>query len=107
MSHVADILLLTMLEDGGSKSVKECPNADALSDWLAEHYNGCRLVQFDGLAGGNKAMQANVFGTAINYCDIPALVAAFRAIKWEYPESAQLLVKDEHDDTFTMYRPEG
>jgi hypothetical protein len=63
-------------------------------------------VQVDQLAVGTKAMQCDVFLTAINYLDIEAFVEVFRGIPWNVPECVQLLIKDEHDELFTVYLPE-
>lgn len=102
MSHVTDILLLTALHDGGRDD--EHPNADALSAWLVEHHGpACSLKQLDQHADGNKRMQADVFGVALQSCNIGALVSQFRAIPWESPESVQLLLKDECWDAFIIY----
>ena len=102
MSHVTDILLCTGIDDGGAED--EHPNADRLSEWLvSKHGAACKLVLVSDRAGGNKVMQADVFAVAVNHCSIPALIEAFRAIPWDYPEAVQLMVKDEHDDAFTIY----
>jgi hypothetical protein len=106
MSVVTDILLCTALYDGGGDD--EHPNADALSAWLVgRHGPLCALHQLDQLAHGNKAMQADVFGVAVNYCDIDGLVAAFRSIKWERPDSAQLLLKHEDWSAFRVFTVAG
>jgi hypothetical protein len=104
MSHVSDIILITAIEDGAAVE-SDHPNADRLSEYLRENHKSS-LIQVDGHAGGNKAVQADVFMAAINYLDIPAFVAAFKSVHWEIPECAQLLIKDEHDDRFTEYRIE-
>ena len=103
MSHVTDILLCAFVDDGATKEDGRT-NADELSAWLVDEYGGANtLKRLDGIATGGKAMQADVFGVAVNYCDIDGLVAKFRTIKWERPESAQLLVKDEDWDGFRVY----
>ena len=103
MSHVTDILLCTAIEDGGTGQ-DEHPNADALSDWLVDEYGEANMLKrIDKIARGGKVMQADVFGVAVNYCDIDGLVAKFKAIEWEHRESAQLLVKDENWGAFRIY----
>lgn len=103
MSHVTDILLCTAIEDGG-KVTDDHPNVDALSAWLVEEYGEANaLKKMDQLATGGKVMQCDVFGVAVNYCDIKELVRQFKLVLWEYPESAQLLVKDEDWDAFVMH----
>jgi len=103
MSLVTDILLCTAIEDG-AQADDQHPNAEALSAWLVQrHGPACQLKQLDGYAGGNKVMQADVFGAAVNYCDTEGLLSAFRAIPWQRPECAQLLVKEEHWDAFRLF----
>jgi len=103
MSHVTDILLCTAIDDGGQME-DEHPNADRLTAWLVTQYGPANaLKKLDHIAGGGKAMQCDVFGVAVNYCDIEELVRQFKAIGWESPECAQLLVKDEQWDAFVMH----
>ena len=90
MSHVTDVLLLASLEDSGVQKVQQ---------WLEEN-KWPKLVEISDHAGGNKAMQCEVWAAAINYFDIEAFAAAVKSIEWEYPDSVQLLVKDEHDEWF-------
>ena len=105
MSVVTDILLCTAIADGGSED--EHPNADALSAWLVSKYGpACALQKLDGHAGGNKAMQADVFGAAVNHCSVDDLLSAFRAVPWEYPETALLLLQHENWDRFRPFTVE-
>jgi len=104
MSHVTDIILMTSIDDGAGDREGH-PNADKLSAYIEKNHRGHTLVRVDCHAGGNKGMQCDVFMSAINHMDIEAFVAWFHGIEWERPESVQLLVKDEHDDRFTMYCP--
>jgi inhibitor of KinA sporulation pathway (predicted exonuclease) len=92
MSHVADILLLTSIEDPGIEDAQK---------WLREN-NWPALVEISDHAGGNKVMQCEVWSAAINYFAIEDFVAVVKGIRWEWPESVQLLVKDEHEDHFTL-----
>lgn len=102
MSHVADVILVTAIDDGGGED--EHPNADRLEQWLQQHQSpNIRLAKVDQHAGGNKAMQCDVFLAAVNYLHIDEFVAAFRAIPWDHPERTQLMLKDEHDDRFAIY----
>jgi len=103
MSFVTDVLLCTALGDGASTKDSRL-NANVLSDWLVEHYGpACALEKLSSYAGGNKAMQADVFGVAVNFCNREKLIAAFQAISWQYPESAQLFLKHEDSDSFQLY----
>lgn len=103
MSKVTDILLCTAIDDG-SRGDGEHPNADLLTAWLVEQYGpASTLNKLDHMAGGNKAMQCDVFGVAINCCNTKSLISKFRSIKWEWPERAQLLVREDGDGAFVVH----
>ena len=95
MSSVTDIILTTSINEKGVKEIKS---------HIESAYKN-NLNRADEGAGGNKFMQCDVFLTAINYMLIDELLDCFNAATWEYPESVQLLIKDEHDDAFTIYTP--
>lgn len=103
MSHVTDIILVTGIEDG-AKHQNEHPNADYVSEYLEKEHN-CKLNKVDQYAGGGKKVQCDVFMAAINYLNIPLFVEHFYSVKWSYPELVQLMIKDEHDEKFTIYEP--
>lgn len=105
MSHVADIILITAIDDGLGWRPAGSTNAEILSAYLSDRYNGATLKQVDDFAGGNKQMQCDVFMAAINALDIGGLVHAFLSADWESPESALLMIKDENDEAFTFHRP--
>lgn len=100
MSHVTDIILI----DSGlnySKYFKE------IERWLEEHHHWCSLRQLNEKAGGNKVMQCDVFMGAFNHMDIEAFIEYFNSVEWNDREGIQLLIKDEHDDEFTMWGFKG
>ena len=92
MSHVTDIIVIVMVDE----------NIELLQKYLKKVYK-CTLKQVDDYAGGNKAVQADIYMTAINAFIIPVFYQEFLKLKLEFPESAQLLIKDEHDDKFTLF----
>jgi hypothetical protein len=92
MSQISDILLLTAANEHGIIEAQR---------WLRANY-WPELVEIANQAGGNKGMKSDVWASAINYFAIEAFVSAMKEIKWERPESMQLLVKDEHDDCFML-----
>jgi len=57
----------------------------------------------DKYAGGNKSMEAMVYGYAANYYSPKRLMKAVVDIKWALPEEVQLFVKDQEDDIFAVY----
>jgi hypothetical protein len=114
MSHVTDIIVISLDAEEDADGNDIYPRMDQLNkwidDWLFNRYGERfppQLLPVHQHAGGGKHMQCNVFMAAINGFDIPGFVKAFRAIPWDSPECAQLLVKDEHDDRFTIYLPNG
>lgn len=108
MSCVADIILVTAIEDGAERE-DEYPNVEKLERALQQIQQRptMRLVKVDGYAGGDKAMQCDVFLVAVNYLNVGRFLDAFRAIRWDMPECVQLMIKNEHDDAFTIYQALG
>ncbi len=104
VSHITDIILTTAIDDGASQDGMH-PNVDILNHYLQVNHGSGVLVQVDGRAGGGKAMQCDVFMAALNHLDMPSLLRVFYGIQWEYPESVQLLLKDEHCVKFMVYTP--
>ena len=107
MSIVTNILLCTAPDDGGIED-GDNPNAERLSAWLTErHGAACALKRLDVHAAGNKRMEADVYGVAVNMLDADALLEAFRSIKWGQPSSVQMLLKEQGDDAFRLYSPQA
>ena len=98
MSHVTDIIIVTMLDDGGGEDCH--PNVDLIAEKA-----GIWFEKASDKVGGNKAMQADVFLAAVNCLDIDNFVSIFGSVKWEYPDCVQLFLKDEHENVFTVYNP--
>ena len=102
MSHVTDIILMTAIEDG-AKTKEGHPNVDKLNEYIEREHCKHKLLRVDEHSGGRKEMQCDVFMAAINYMDIDGFIEWFSIIAWEHPESVQLLIKDEHDDKFSVH----
>ena len=104
MSHVASVILVTsgVEHDYTNRGYL----VDRLNAYLRLQYRGREFVQVDQHAGGDKGFQNNVYLVAINYLNIERFLRVFRAIPWQLPEMVQLFIRDEHDDDFTVYRPE-
>lgn len=102
MSHVTDFILITALYDGAS-------NCDTMEGHNAKYYSNLTGIDFKYISdytGGNKAIQCDIFMSAMNYYDIDVALEYLNKIKWENPECVQLMVKDEHEDVFKIYTPE-
>ncbi len=107
MSHITNIILITVIDDGAQQD-DEHPNVDILNTFFQKngHGKGIKINQVDGYAGGGKAMGCDVFMAAINHLNMAEFLKAFYAIQWEAPEYVQLLLKDEHDERFSIYEPQ-
>ena len=88
MSNVSNVIMVTLPDDTGSW--REMSPLD-------------RLVQVDQLAGGPKCMECDVFMAAYNYLDRDEIIRVFKSVEWECPEEAQLMVKGQDDEQFTIY----
>ena len=87
MSAVTDIILIVANDD---------------SDNFKAEFG---LQRVDKHAGGDKAMQCDVFMSAMNVLTVEPsdIVAWFHTINLYAPECAQLLIKEEHEDVFSVY----
>ena len=94
MSHVTDVILI----DSGINEKRFFRDIDT---WFQVRYNSS-LHRLDKEAGGNEVMQCDVYMGAFNYMDIEEFIEFFNFLKWNDHEGIQLLIKDEHDDGFTL-----
>ena len=102
MSHVASVILITSgiehdYRHGGWL-------IDKLNAYLEEHHER-KFAQVDQYSGGDKGFQARVYLVAINYLDIPKFLEVFHSIRWGLPDFVTLMIYDDHDDGFAVYRP--
>lgn len=105
MSWVTDVVLLCDLRENlFERAMLEDPPAIVeLNAWL-EAGEWAPLVRFDDYIGTTKAFQAYAYGGAPNFLDIPAFLAAVAKQAWKAPDALLLLLKDEEEDRFTVYR---
>jgi len=97
MGHVTNIVLLTgMLEDD---------NVKILNEWINTNYReGMYLKKIDENAGGNKALEVQLYTSAFNYFPLKDFIGIFSGIEWVIPEEVLLIYQDEHDDEFTVVK---
>ncbi len=74
-------------------------------DWANALEVSKYLRRVDESSGGNKAMECCVFMAGINYLSSEEIIGRFNLIRWEWPESAQLMLMGEHDLSFSVYTP--
>lgn len=102
MSHITDILLCTAIDDGSTGKDMH-PNADKLNEFVRDIHGNNNLFKKIELSFTKlRCLQSDVFVAAVNGCEIDKLITEFKSIKWQYPESAQILIKDEDDDRFEL-----
>lgn len=61
MSRVTSVIIVSSIIDSKVITV--------LNEWIVEHY-GCGLKRVDSYAGGNKAMEVDVYAGAFNFLDV-------------------------------------
>jgi hypothetical protein len=86
MSVVTDICILTSLGNGN----------DALEKL------GFRNVRDH--AGGNKALQGDVWLGAFNYLRDEEMAEALKLVRWPYDEEPLVLIQQEHDDGWSVWK---
>ena len=94
MSSVTSIILITGVGDSHA--------ANTLGTYL-QSMNRCTLNQVDSHSGGDKHMEADVYLSAVNGLDVDTFLDVFYSIRWLSPEAVQLMIKEEHDEAFTLY----
>ena len=94
-----DIILVTAIDDGQDGGSSH-PNIDLLNEFLDDD---SKLARLDNLARAGTVMQCDVFTAASRHFDIKEFIAGFHSIKWQHPESVQLMLKDENEDSFRVF----
>lgn len=94
MSTVTNMILATMVDDASSFREDEGPLATLVHPGF---------VQVDQHAGGNKAMECDVFMAAVNGLDLDEVLEKLRKVPWAFPEEVQLFVKEQDDENFRVY----
>lgn len=100
MSHSTGIILITAIDDGfdmGKLTVA------GINNYLKTKYGGV-LNKVSHKAGGSQVMPCDMHTGAFNYFDIDDFWGFIKTVTWEMPECVQLMIKDEHDDIFTVCR---
>jgi hypothetical protein len=108
MSWVTDIILLTGLEEQFLESgelTKVPPAVKAINTWLKSR-ESAPLVRFDEYIGMRSecGFQACAYGAAMNHFEIPPFLEVVGKQAWQAPQALLVLLKDEEDRNFTVYR---
>jgi hypothetical protein len=100
MSVVTDVILMVPI--GGGRRVISDINARIAA---AARAPGHGLIKVDQHAGGNKAVQADVYMGAFNYLPRQDVLAILAAAPWVGSDRSEVRVaiKEEWDDAFTLH----
>jgi len=85
--------------------IEEGVTLDTINRWFAERRSSWLFdnTDADDAWGGGKAPQVTVYAGAFNFFPTDEFLAYLAALPWEYPESVQLFVNEEHDTRFAIY----
>jgi hypothetical protein len=108
MSSVTDIILLCDLQEASTEEfelLESPPSVIGLNGWL-EAGGWAPLVRVDDYIGMNseKAFQACAYAAALRFLNVPGFLGAVANQRWERPESLLLLLKNEEEEGFAIYR---
>jgi hypothetical protein len=95
VSYVQNVLIWTMVDEDDAIA--------PIQEWLATEGHG-KLVELSDFTRGHKAVEAQWWGIACNYLDIPAFLEVVFAQKWEWPDHLSVLIEDQEDEAPTIYR---
>lgn len=103
MSDVTSVIILTELH-WDYEDIKNDHPISLIQDWLTANEYGA-LKRVDEHAGGNRALQDEVWLGAFNYLELEEFIEFVKGLDWTvYQESVEFLYKDEHDEEFTYLR---
>lgn len=100
MSVVTDVILMVPI-DGGRRVINDINTRIA----TATRAPGHGLIKVDRYAGGNKAVQADVYMGAFNYLTRQDVLAILAAAPWDASDRAdvRVAIQEERDDAFTFH----
>jgi hypothetical protein len=108
MSHWTAVLITATVTEDTSLDITgdekpEFPAMDYLNNWLAENYHASRLFHVTNpLPDGREGQRPDtVFAGHFKHLHIPSFQEAVKAAPWQWRETVQLFIRDEHDDVFT------
>lgn len=106
MSHVTNVVLLFPIShsdepgNGRTHAIIEKLNEQCAS---VDFSGRGSFVRADHLAGGPKVFEARAYLAAFNFVDVAELLATIWALPSEEPDLVQVLIKDQHDEKFTLH----
>lgn len=117
MSWVTNVILIFSLEEvfgkilkmekvfyENLKTIETSPALININSWLEKNGQGTLDHLSDYAKSGGKMMSARIYGEAFNFLDIDNFIKVVKVQNWRAKKDVQLLIKDEEDSCFTMYR---
>ncbi len=102
MSKVANVILITTIEDGAHRE-GEHPNVFHLNDFLLAQGYPTGMSKVDCHGGGDAVMGSDVWMGAFKDLNVEGFKDIFEAIDWEDPQTLQLLIKDEAELQYQVF----
>jgi len=102
MSHITTILLTHSLSEDFYELEGDSGDVYPIHEKLNAFFTHCTgFCEIDGgLFGGSKYPHCILLAGAFNYLDMQAFCTHMRGLKWEVPESVQLIVKFDEGERF-------
>ena len=107
MSWVTDVLLCANLVERFDENFQlqdTCAPIEEINSWLKERDLGELADLSTHMATGGKACQAVVYGGSFNHLDLQEFKTLVFSRNWRQPESIRLLINDEDDEAFHLFR---
>ncbi|WP_346927121.1 hypothetical protein [uncultured Arthrobacter sp.] len=82
----------------------------AIASWFEERHSGISSITDGGARafwGGEKNPECDLLAGAFNYLELDEMLAYLAALPWEYPQSAQVWVKEQSDARFQLWLHDG
>jgi hypothetical protein len=108
MSYVTDIIILCSLRERYSNAGerRDMPTGIlGINAWLKSRQHAPLVALHDYIGmKSEKAFQAEAYGGALNFLEIPSFLEAVAGEFWEIPSGLLLLLQNEDDEQFSVYR---
>lgn len=100
MSHVTNIIVFhTGYENKRKGSIK-----NFLNSFFEDGSQHFWKAGEDFQVGGTRVWEASTYMAALNHVNLPDLISHIESIDWRYPEYVMVLIKDPHDEDFSIYK---
>jgi len=98
MSHVTNLIVATAVGEKGIPHINEYSMGAVVFNLV-----DCDTDKLPrGWYGGTKMLECQLLIGAINYLDLNDFISYMRTIQFDFPESVQVIVKEEDDLKFRI-----